>query len=299
MADPLLMWSGIMPTKSASPAAKCAVWSLAVTVVLYCQTAQAVIESSDSFAYSPIGSDLLGKSGGGGWNGPWSAGGFNASINMNFDIAGGTLSYPGLASSGERVASASQNAISGVTRPLGTPILAGQTTTRYLSVLLRLDGPLNVGAFNGFFGVYLDGGTVAQDDLFIGKAGAGQLAQWVVETRGGAGQISSGEPVVMGQTSLLVLKADLRPGADTFSLLANPALPGVEPNVYDAVKSDLDLGQLNGINIYSTGQFSVDEIRWGETYADVTPVPEPGTVALFVVGALTASCAARRLRNRR
>jgi hypothetical protein len=261
--------------------------------------APADVLSSDSFSGSPIGSDLLGKSGGSGWAGPWTTGGFNASIHTNYDIAGGNLAFPGLATSGERVASAAQNAISGVSRTLAVPIPASQTTTRYLSALLRLDGPLNAGQFNGFFGLYLDGGGINNDDLFIGKPGGGQLGQWVVETRGGSGQVPTGELVVPNQTALLVLKAELRPGADTFSLLVNPALPGVEPNVYDAVKTGFDLGQVNGITIYSTGAFSVDEIRWGETYADVTPIPEPATAVLAAACLVMAGVAAASSRRNR
>ena len=263
--------------------------------------APADVLSGDSFSSGPVGSDLLGKSGGSGWGGPWTTGGFNASIHTNYDIAGGSLTFPSLETSGERVASGVQNSIAGISRTLATPIAANQTTTRYLSALVRLDGALNAGAFNGFFGLYLDGGGINSDDLFIGKPGGGQLGQWVVETRGGSGQVPSGELVVPNQTALLVLKAELRPGADTFSLLVNPALPGTEPNVYDAVKSGFDLGQVNGITIYSTGAFSVDEIRWGETYADVTLVPEPATLVMAVASVILAGVAAhlkrRAMRN--
>ena len=255
--------------------------------------------SGDAFAYSPTGSDLVGKAGGSGWGGAWSPGGFNASINNNFDIAGGSLTFPGLETSGQRVSSGAQNAISGVSRTLAAPIAANQTTTRYLSALMRLDGTLNAGAFNGFFGLYLDGGGINQDDLFIGKPGGGQLAQWVVETRGVSGQVPTGELVVPNQTALLVLKAELRPGPDTFSLMINPALPGTEPNVYDAVKNGFDLGQVNGITIYSSGAFSIDEIRWGETYADVTPVPEPATAVLAAACLLVAGVAAASSRRYR
>src|SRR6187431_757528 len=104
-----------MPTRWLQPAARGARWLIAMTIVVCCaQPVQAVILSSESFAYSPAGSDLLGKAGGVGWNGPWVAGGFNASINTNYDIASGSLTYPNLQVSGERVSTAAQNAISGV-----------------------------------------------------------------------------------------------------------------------------------------------------------------------------------------
>jgi hypothetical protein len=94
-----------------------------------------------------------------------------------------------------------------------------------------------------------------------------------------------------------VLKADFTAGLDTFSLVANPTLPGPEPAFYDAVKNDFNIGQVNGITIYSTGHFSVDEIRWGETYADVTPVPEPATVLL--AGAAAIGFAFQMYRSKR
>ena len=39
-------------------------------------TAPADVLSSDAFSGSPVGSDLLGKSGGSGWGGPWTIGGY-------------------------------------------------------------------------------------------------------------------------------------------------------------------------------------------------------------------------------
>jgi len=45
------------------------------------------------------------------------------------------------------------------------------------------------------------------------------------------------------------------------------------------VKTDLSLGTVSRIGIYSTGAFTVDEIRIGTTYADVVPsgdhTPDP------------------------
>jgi hypothetical protein len=96
----------------------------------------------------------------------------------------------------------------------------------------------------------------------------------------------------------LVLQADFRPGADTFSLWVDPPLitPGLTPP--EAVKTDLDIGQVNGLVIYSTGGFSVDEIRWGNTFFDVVPVPEPGSIALAALGAIAfALVGVRKLRR--
>ena len=75
----------------------------------------------------------------------------------------------------------------------------------------------------------------------------------------------------MGKTALLVLKAQFLYGNDIFTLYANAVPGGPEPGS-GTVKSDLDLGVVSNIGIYSTGAFTVDEIRIGTTYADVVPV---------------------------
>jgi len=66
------------------------------------------------------------------------------------------------------------------------------------------------------------------------------------------------------------MRADFLPGNDTFTLYTNP-VPGAPEPVNGVVKADLNLGVASKIGIYSSGAFSVDEIRIGSTYADVTP----------------------------
>jgi hypothetical protein len=138
----------------------------------------------------------------------------------------------------------------------------------YLSFLLRPDGILSNGVFNGFFGVTLNGSLF--NDLFIGKPGGGALDQYVLETRGGSGQVPSGTSTGVNHTALLVLKAQFLTGNDTFTLYANPKPGDSEPSS-GAVKSDLDLGAVSRIGIYSSGAFTVDEIRIGTSYEDVLP----------------------------
>ena len=83
--------------------------------------------------------------------------------------------------------------------------------------------------------------------------------------------------VQTGQTVLLVLRVDFFAGIDRLTLYANPT-PGAAEPFLGAVKQDRDLGTVTGLTLYSTGAFSVDEIRVGTTFADVVPtaaVPEP------------------------
>jgi hypothetical protein len=92
----------------------------------------------------------------------------------------------------------------------------------------------------------------------------------VLETRGGSGQVPSGASTIVGQTALLVVKAEFLSGSDVFTLYTNPKPGDPEPST-GSQKSDLDLGTVSKIGIYSTGAFTVDEIRMGTAYGDVVP----------------------------
>lgn len=170
-----------------------------------------------------------------------------------------------------------------------------------MSVLLRPEGTLGAGTANGFFGIYLNGFASNDDlpDLFIGKPGGGALGEYVVEDRGGSGQVSSGV-AVRPKPSLLVLKAEFFAGADRFTLFVNPTAGGPEPSG-GAVKTGLDLGVVTGVTLYSGGAYSADEIRIGTTFADVASgggaaVPLPGVVwaGLALLGGVGARRSLRR-----
>ncbi|MHC4178738.1 MAG: hypothetical protein ACYSWU_14600 [Planctomycetota bacterium] len=252
--------------------------------------------SHERFDYLPVGSDLLGKSGGSGFgSAPWFATGFNATIHTNYDIAEGSLEFPKFRAEGNRIRSGSVSQIAGIGRGLADPIAAGETTTRYISFLLRPEGTLGRGAWNGFFGLYLDGSS--NGDLFVGKPGAGAMSRYVLEDRGGARQFASDANVVVDETSLLVLKAEFTPGLDRFTLYVNPDPIDVEP-ASGTVKNDMNIFSVNSVVVYSTGAFSMDEVCVGETYSDVIPIPEPCTLMLLSAGVLCALARTRR-RNRR
>jgi hypothetical protein len=257
-----------------------AIVGLGLTVLLASRGALGALIAYEPFDYSPAGADLNGRNGGFGFSGPWAPGGFNASVNNNYDVATGSLPFQQLLIGGNRVSSLPTTAIAGLTRPLVAPLgAAGET--KYVSVVLRPEGTVGTGAFNGFFGLTLESPT--EPELYIGKPGSGQLDRYVVENRGGAGQVASNVTVTANQTTLLVLKAQFNATSDLFTLYVNPTPGGAEPS--GLVKSDANLGVVNGLTIYSTGAFSIDEIRLGDTFADVTPVPEPGMAAVTCVGA--------------
>src|SRR5713101_44508 len=210
---------------------------------------------------------------GAGFSGAWATGGFNA-FASGYTANGKSLSYineqgnsAALQTSGGSVSGEAFSAINGAVRHLAQSLGVNNTTV-YVSFLIRPNGTLNDGVFNGFFGLTLNGSL--GNDLFIGKPGGGAEEQYVLETRGGFGQVPSGTPTVVGQTTFLVLKAQFLPGNDVFTLYNNPT-PGAPEPTSGVVKTDLDLGLVSTVGIYSTGAFTIDEIRIGTTYAEVAP----------------------------
>jgi hypothetical protein len=208
-----------------------------------------------------------------GLSGSWQPGGFNA-FQSGYTAGEQSLAFNGLVTTPGHVSSVAFDGINGAVRNLLQP-LGANGTTAYMSVLLRPQGTLNDGIFNGFFGVTLNGSL--GEELFVGKPGGGAEEEWVMETRGGSGQVASGVPTVVGQTALLVVKAQFKSGNDTFTLYVNPT-PGQPEPSSNLIKTDLDLATVSRIGIYSTGAFDVDEIRIGSSFESVTPrVPFAGT----------------------
>jgi hypothetical protein len=92
--------------------------------------------------------------------------------------------------------------------------------------------------------------------------------------------VQSAVTPVVGETVLLVVRADLQPGTDVFTLYVNPDPCQPEP-ASGVVKSDLDLGDVSAIVIYSTGAFSLDELRLGSTFEAVMRDGGPSCAGLL------------------
>ena len=271
-----------------------------LTLMFAARPAHANLLAYEGFDYSPTAGTIQGQSGGTGWAGAWNAGGFNASIHTNYQVGASSLGYPGLLTGGNRMTTASEPAISGIVRNFAAP-LGAANTTEYLSFLVRPEGTLNQGAFNGYFGLYLNASTGS--DMFVGKPGNGPIGQFDLETRGGTMQAASGVSITPQQTYLLVVRADFTASLDRFTLFVNPTAGSAEP-AFGTVKNDSDVGTVGGVTLYSTGAYSLDEIRIGTTFADVTPraggtsVPEPGAVTCLLTGVVGLCGMIRRRRKR-
>jgi hypothetical protein len=237
--------------------------------------ADAAVAAYEGFSY-PGGTNINGAGGAGSF-------GFvdNWQVSNDYSVASGSLPSPTgtLSTTGNSLSH--PNPVQGhVLRTLSSP-LGAPGTTAYFSFLLRPDGTLGQGVANGYFGIFLQGtGT----SLFMGKPGTSAAANYDIESEGGGGPASSSVSPVVGQSVFIVVRATFTPGIDTFQLYLNPAPGAPEPLSPNATKSDSDVGTLTQLGIDSGGAFSVDEIRIGSSFADVSPVPEPSSCALLTGG---------------
>jgi hypothetical protein len=272
-------------------------FAVALTALIVLQTsvpeAAGAPIAQESFGYAA--GQLVGGAGGSGFSGAWAQGGFNASQSANYSVSSPGLNFSTLAASCNRAIAVSATSISGVTRSLATPIGA-QGTTQFFSFLMRPEGTLGQGAFNGFFGLVLESPT--EPELFIGKSGSGDLGHYLMEQRGGGAQTSSTVVPTVGQSAFFVVKAEFLAGNDRFTLYMNPTPGGIEP-IGGVVKQDLNVGTISGLTLYSSGAYSIDELRVGETFLDVAPVPEPSKGMFGALGGLLFLLARVRKKQRR
>jgi hypothetical protein len=79
----------------------------------------------------------------------------------------------------------------------------------------------------------------------------------------------------------------------------DPGSLGVEPEFANAAILGIDFGMAafgSVVNFVFDGTPTsyIDEIRFGDTWADVLPVPEPGSLSLIALGGLALAIARRK-----
>ena len=118
----------------------------------------------------------------------------------------------------------------------------------------------------------------------------------------GQSEYSSGSSpnLALNTTYLIVLSYDF--GTSTASLWLNPtSLGGAAPTATESITGAGVVTSIANVGFKAqstTGDFLIDNLRIGTTWADVTPVPEPSTFALMGLGVLGLISSARRRMRR-
>lgn len=251
-----------------------------LALCLLAAPASAAVIGFEGFDYTS-GAPLSGQNGGSGWTGAWGAGNplaFVATPGLSY---GGLLTTGGAATATAKPVPPGGGDITFEQRQLASAVGADGTLL-YLSVLMRPETG---------FGFY---GGLNLGSLFLGKSGPSTT--YGLESLSIA---SSSLVANVGETVLLVLRAQFLAGDDVFDLFVNPVVGGPEPLVSDATLS-FDLGTTNLITINNAGAWTVDEIRLGTTYGDVLPraVPAPAVAPLFITGLAAVALARWVARSR-
>ena len=122
---------------------------------------------------------------------------------------------------------------------------------------------------------------------------------WTLSETTGTASASTGVSRALNQTYLMALKIDfIDASSDRVTLYVDPTPGGSTPDVIGTsimTTSDLNIGALTFYPGSGSNVGALDEIRFGTSYADVAPVPEPATMLLLGIGGV--ACIVRRRRK--
>jgi MYXO-CTERM domain-containing protein len=235
--------------------------------------------------------NLDGSAGGTGLTGNWS-------ISGDFQVTTGSMSWGSLETSGNQTSN-SQTRGKGGSVSTGTTLSGGghldNGAVLWFSFLAQSvpagrtymtigtggpDGFDRIGGVGGFgLGARLENGTVYahgwDDTTAVKPAGTAVTAGTVFVV----GRITWGATALDDDTVDIFL-----PGTDL-------VLPGTAAST---MSRNFDQSTFTNLGIGSAGGGEVDEIRFGTSYADISPIPEPSAVLLGALGFLALL---RRRRN--
>jgi hypothetical protein len=231
-------------------------------------SAHGVLRTYDGFNYS-AGSVLNTASGGTGWASPWRElpPTIVAAQGLSYTHGQTLLTSPGA------VGAASNGTAGRAQRLLATPVNTGEV---WFSVLVACAPQRNeltfayvglqgAGGPNSHYGVSLARPSTTSN-VFVGALSSRSSPQTALTST----------TVASGNTALLVARLQMRSGSDSLSLWLNPRLdaPAPAPDVTLATTDLISFGALT-LELASRGSAQADELRIGDTFADVTPVPTP------------------------
>jgi MYXO-CTERM domain-containing protein len=268
---------------------------------------EAAVFVYEGFDYAS-GSILNGQNGGSGFTGPWlevEPSNGNPTPDLDYIQSGSMLpptSWASLDTTGNSLRSfLTTDRETTLWRPLNSELLSSATTLWMSFLVNRVAGSDSTGSQEFMLMLSrtdrLDGSD--RNRLFIGDYYFTDYLLYGKPDIATESFDQTGIAMATGVSALLVVKLELNPaGTDHIELFVNPA-PGSVPTDPDAELDTLDLTELNYLGVSSKGsssrQWTLDEIRIGESYADVTPtVPEPATALMGLVGAAALGFRRRR-----
>lgn len=265
---------------------------MAAAAISAATAAQAAVTASESFDYN-IGTALDGANGGTGWAGAWAAG---SSTVPTYDTIAQDITPPAgygtpIGNQGFINPNATSDDSGGATpdirRDLANAIDMDVAQTVYFSVLIRREDITNGGGtehsqylrFNNASGARLIGvGNSSTEDF--------RLALNNIDYD------SASVDFQIGVDYLVVGKMTLNPAGTNDILEGHLFTSGdalIEPVVWNHSTSDDVSGIISQLQLNPqrrAGKVFIDEIRIGETFADVAVVPEPVSSSLLGIGSL-------------
>ena len=253
----------------------------AVALAAGSMQAGAALIAYEGFNYTPTSTsttNLVGENGGTGWNGAWGAHQNNPASAPSISSTG--LSYTGLPSEGGSI---TPGGYQSARRSFTTTDFS--TGTFYISYLVQ---PTSNTAD---LGIRLSPTTTDPNPDFRTAFGIVNGAVTITNGWGNDPKLNTDNTTVaLNQTHLLVAKINL--DSETISLFLNPTAGAAEPGTASAsYQWTNETNRLSSIGMLTAGAIPgnggmLDEIRVGNSFADVTAVPEPSSAALLAFGVL-------------
>lgn len=238
--------------------------------------------ASESFDYNT--GSIAGQNGGTGWAGAWTGNSGQAVIDTTGDELSFTVTDGGSILGGDRALQVTNNSNTLLTRFFDADLTGDDI---FISFLFRWDSGTMEN--NDFLGLWYDedsfsnGTSIPNIGLKANGGNGSTTGDFFIRTTSSGGVFST--DLVQGETYFVVGHL-YREGASAnynrYALYVNPAYgdDGTPAALFsgDSGLDTINLFGMRSVNFSNGLTITVDELRFGEDWASVVPIPEPGTI---------------------